>query len=270
MKTHYFCIAHKDVLFDLPEETKIICTGDFNLKSRYNIINSTKNLYNRYKILAGTSGNIFINELLTNVSDEDYVHIVAYRKFLSNRALYNENWQIELSKEIIKSREITIVEEIKKISTDFCFAHPLHSVSTLYHYNLFHNVQDFLRFIACAIDLKILIKENIVEFLNCPLLIPGGILIGKYPVATYREIVSKLELIINLFLQNHIVTDASERVIDQCCERLSSWLLIKHLESKFNKPFIKDGTLISWKSNFLIDRERLNFNEFFGYLHMTV
>ena len=56
-----------------------------DLCNEYNIINSSKKLYERYDLLKGLSATFFINELLQNVNENDYVHVLTYRKFTSQK-----------------------------------------------------------------------------------------------------------------------------------------------------------------------------------------
>jgi hypothetical protein len=217
------------------------------------------------------SGNIFINELLKDINNDDFVTIFSYRKFLSKKIISKMAWENIVSKTNILNKNIKTIEEIENINSDYYFCHPFQTFSPISFYSRVHATQDYLRFLSCAMDLNFINKQEINEYLNYSILIPGGTLFGKFPVGVYKEIMNKLELIIDLFLQMHDVADTDLfwrcRAFDGCCERFSSWLLIKHLEKKYSKSFIKNGSYFSWQPNLLIDQNCLNFNEFFAYLY---
>jgi len=268
--THLFCIAHTDPLFNLPPNTKIICTGDYKKENKFNICHSKKSLLNKYKYTYGFAGTLFINEIIQNFNDDDYIVLMAYRKFISKKAYKPPDWQIYLNK---KEIDVISLEEINKNiinqNQSYCFSHPQYIYSTIYQYNNSHIIQDFLRFIASAIDVNILNKNDFFDFIMYPLIIPGGVEIGKYPVNVYKDIVNKLEIVVDHFLNNSKLSnyndDYQARAVAFCIERLSSWLLIQHLQRKFNKSFIKKEIQLKSNNN-LIDKDCLNFNEYIGYL----
>lgn len=271
MKNHLFCIAHKDILFDkLPEGTKLICTGKYKSESLYNIIHSRKKLYHKYEFLAGTAGSFYINELLEDVDGNDTVTVFLYRKFVSQN-LYGPLScpQTDISNSDIK-KNIDLEKELNSIGVDYLFPHPIYTQSTLWFYDRFHLIQDFLRFTACAVDVGVLRSSEVVDFYNFNMMIPGGAEVGKFPVSVYRELVTKLEMTTNLYLDTHDgITDMTgnqSRALSQCCERLGSWLLIKHLETKFAKPFLKQEGYFRFE-NSMVNKDDLNFNEFIGCLH---
>lgn len=250
-----FCIAHKKIVIPLTDEIKIIWLCEKFYEENYNVNTSTKNIYfisdisddfdSWHNFLGGSSG-AFAAEKIINESINldkgwhytDKISIIQYRKFISPVPMGAPS-NVYPGMYIIhpdKINNINICNLQREVKNDFLLSQPVNIGGTYANYSACHYPSDLLRYLAIAIELNIISKQDSIEFITFPILIPGGIEFGIYPIPVFIEVIGKLRLVCMEFLKNHrpvSMKPEQRRALAFCNERLGSYLLFKHLQEKY-------------------------------------
>ena len=94
-------------------------------------------------------------------------------------------------------------------------------------------------YVSLAIGLKILSNEEAVQFLNCPILFPGGAEVGTFPTSWVCATLNQLEHIGREFVvrsKPRLLTYDSYQVraVGFLSERLGSFLLLAELARRYD------------------------------------
>lgn len=239
---HIFCVAHKEITYQLPENTTIIWTGsgpvqcDQPLKS-YRLLDISHELEFYYPYLSGSAGSFAILELFLNKKldisiDDDCITVLQYRKFLHPRAL-GEPSSTYAGMRIIRSTDNIKPAPFKDVELPALLISRPKPIGNIYRqYYHSHKAPDILKYTATAIELGVLTPEDSFNFLNFDIIIPGGAEFGTYPAYLFLKIMSKLEDICIQFIKNYQLTDLGlyqRRALAFCNERMGSYLLMKYL-----------------------------------------
>jgi hypothetical protein len=108
-----------------------------------------------------------------------------------------------------------------------------------------HPLQEYLRFIALAIDLAIIDGNDAVRLLSATHLITAAS-VGTFPVEPWIEQMKKLEdlTLAYLALNSKKYEGFNRRIIAFCLERLHSYLLMKVIDNNINNTNITGYQLV--------------------------
>lgn len=265
---HSFCVSHKPLMFHPPLGTQILYLGSeaklyVGQNPEYassHISDFYADLDAHHNFLTGCSGTFAIARLFESgqipYSNEDSIYISQYRKFmlldaLGKPAIGYPAMQLVLPSELNGIGDI-IVDNISRCPQGFMLTKPMELQNLFYHYAVGHKPADLLRYVAIALNTGILQPAELLDFLNRPIIIPGGAQFGLYPIDVFLSISKQLEAISLEFLRLHAPSDLSvyqRRAVSFCNERMGSYLLEKQIRQNFN------GELP---------------NEFFGFMHTII
>ena len=276
-ETHYFCICHVEHMFVPPQETQFIYTGNFRRDRDGHLVTSKTGLDERYPLLAGTAGSFLIAERLLESGASGYVVPFQYRKFVAMQPLgvFSPSYHGMVMVTGSVDHRPDFAEEIRAVRTEYCFPQPVVIGEIARQYAAGHLIEDFLRFSALAVEIGVLPRSEVADFFNYPILIPGGIELGRFPVPVYLDIVSRMRMVCEAFMTRHHPAAQEHayqgRALSFCCERLGSWLLIRHLEDATNVAFVDDHNrqVLSKIGNIPLGEYRgiFPYHEMFGYMH---
>ena len=188
--------------------------------------------------LSGLSGSFAVNEYLhrNSITDGRIVNI-NWRRFLTTRELGVEARNYP-GMRILRPTELddsTVEQEIALCQTDLLMPKPVQVGDLLSQYYNCHPLQDFLRFIAIALDKEVLKKEDVYDLFHGKIVIPGALEFGLYPVKVYMELVKQLKSIAFEFVSKCPPTcldPYQRRAVAFSSERLGTFLLKKELDKR--------------------------------------
>ncbi|MBP8285360.1 MAG: hypothetical protein KAX57_00820 [Rhodoferax sp.] len=239
-----YCISHKPLMFRNNSQLRHILLGDELLpkkeqflpsESIHHISEIAQDLDYLHCMLAGSSGTFAIARLLRGTHDEwdetTSVVINQYRKFMAKDTLGMKsiNYPGMVMVPVDKAIDIDVFEIQANIKTPFLLPSPIVVGNTYNQYCTAHRGQDFLRYIAIAIDLGIIDHKQAGQIFNSEMMIPGGVEFGIYPVAIFLDVVEKLEKICLEFAKNNLPSSLDRyqrRALAFCNERMGSYLLL--------------------------------------------
>lgn len=239
---HTFCISHKKIQIPLSKDINIIWLGsderyEENAENFY-ISKISDEFHAWHNFLGGSSGTFAIEKIISENekywNPEDKISIIQYRKFISKKPLGKPS-KVYVGMQIISQLDalkINISDVQEPLESDFLLSQPINIKSTYTNYSSCHFPSDLLRYIAIAIDTNVISKSESVDFINFPLLIPGGSEFGIYPISVFMDITRKLKLVCLEYLKYHhpaSLKGEQRRALAFCNERLGSYLLLKHL-----------------------------------------
>jgi hypothetical protein len=247
-KIIYACLTHVDLICNFPSYVKTIHMGISQKVGQLNLKNLSPEWDLYHSIIGGTAGSFALKYLLLN-STEDYTHvgICQYRKFLTHKkiGLQAANYQVM---DVVRNDKINLhdLENILlPLHSDFMVSKPgLFNINNtnygyLYQYKDVHFVEDFLRFTAIAVEEGALDKNEVCNFFDEKIFIPGGIEMGVMPKEFWLKNISMLEIIVRRCINEYPYRreGSQARTWSFCCERLGSYFLLKEFRSKEIKQF---------------------------------
>ena len=239
-----YCISHKNLMFKNHIDLKHVLLGDELInqraafspsKSVHHVSEFARDLDFLHCMLAGSSGTFAIARLLRGTHDEwdetTSVAINQYRKFMSKEVwgAPSSNYPGMIMVPLNEATTLDVFDIQSRIATPFLMPAPIVVGNTYSQYCTAHRGQDFLRYIAIAIELEIIEHNQALEIFNSQLMIPGGIEFGIYPVAIFLDIIEKLERICLEFSKQHLPSSLDRyqrRALAFCNERMGSYLLL--------------------------------------------
>ena len=255
-----FCVAHKALEFDLPEDATVIWLGNDTPATRNcdNILVASEyapDIHIKHEYLGGAAGSFIAEKFLienpTTWKQTDLVSIIQYRKFISpipvGRPARNYHGMYLFNE--VEANIIDIDAMQYQMEGDFLISTPAGVGGVLAQYSQWHSGPDLLRYIAFALEFEIINRDDLLDFFSGAFIIPGGIEFGIFPIPIYLDVIAKLRRICFEFLKIHKPASNDpyqQRALAFCNERLGGYLLIKQLKS------IYPGEI---------------FDRFFGYMH---
>ena len=242
-----FCITHLPVIkIDLDCSATVVWLGPAGQKPQIDnpildVHQASPDLMAWHPFLTGTSGTFairrFLHEQQQEFSDFDLITLTQYRKFVSRRQFGISAKNYPGLQIINENNQIPMYEEwFTKPEKYFLISQPIQIGSTLWQYSKAHQAPDLLRYLAIAVELEFITTQECQDLINHPVLIPGGIEFGTFPINIYLTLTEQLETICLSFLENHrpVKLDAYQRrALSFCNERLGSYLLQKLLHEIF-------------------------------------
>lgn len=249
-----FCVAHKALELPLPDDVPVIWLGSAPVQTHgkhvvYHGSEISEEFDAWHAFLGGSSGSFVIEKILRDGliewNPDDRISIIQYRKFMAitpngvNAKNYPGMHLVSPSEAI--KLDLHAIQDA--VVTPYLVPQPFKLGSLYEQYGLSHHISDLLRYMAVAVDLKIISGKESYEFLNLQYLIPGGIEFGIYPIGFFMDTISSLRTVSMRFLHAHKPTSMNpyqRRAVSFCNERLGSYLLQKELVNIYGNEIPKE------------------------------
>jgi hypothetical protein len=241
----YGCMTHVPMWVEFPPFVSTIHLGRAQGDGALNLRDLAPEWEPHHPVLGGTAGSFALkNHLLKHRPDATRVGLCQYRKFVSREritALPDEHY-----------RSMDLVPKVLLTAGRFdAWLHPgarqflvgaptswgqhwkrSRRLNYLAQYASAHHVEDLLRFAAIAVELKVLDKDEVRAFFDEDTFVPGGIELGVFPVSFWLPAMAALESVVRECVHRYpAVRDGYQtRSWAFCCERLGSYLLLRHLK----------------------------------------
>lgn len=249
-----FCIAHQpNITVDLDPSATIVWLGAAgqapqNHHPVLDVHQAYPDLMAWHPFLTGASGAFAIRRFLRDqrheFSDFDLITLTQYRKFISSQAFGRYSNSYPTMRFINQSAEVPSFSTwFAEPDHYFCVASPRDIGNTFLQYAYVHQAPDFLRYLATAVELEVITAEDCFSLINYPMIIPGGIELGTYPINIFLALTEQLEAVCLHFLEHHrpVKLDAYQRrALAFCNERLGSFMLQKTLHGIFGNAIPQD------------------------------
>lgn len=240
-----FIVCHKDLpSFPPPEGSKIIWLNSkppldnrgMDVIAGYDFFSEPEELHAK---LSGSLGTIAIAKFVSEEAAKPRsITIWQYRKFLTRQRIGTPNPEYPgMNTATSEETEITRPEDPAFFLENFFLPRPLNLQNISHHYARFHNIVDFLRYTASAIETTALTQAEALQFFNSGTFVPGGIELGTYPTDWWLDAFVRLVAPSFEFAKRYQPFQAEDpvqkRAISFCQERLGSYLLIKRLSELY-------------------------------------
>lgn len=249
-----FCITHQPTItIDLDRSATVVWLGPAGQAPQIghpvlDVHQAHPDLMAWHPFLTGTSGTFAIRRFLRDqqreFSDFDMITLTQYRKFISKHAFGSttESFPGMLlinEKDQVPGYSAWFHEPAKY----FCIVSPRNIGNTFEQYAHVHQAPDFLRYLATAVEMEVITAKECFELINNPIIIPGGIEFGTFPINIFLTLTEQLEAVCLHFMERHrpVKLDAyHRRALSFCNERLGSYLLQKVLHEIFDNTIPQD------------------------------
>lgn len=247
-KTHVFCIGHNNITFNIPSAACLIRTSrgfiaDDVHQNLVSLEDVSEELSFYYPSLGGTAGLLAIPDIFSILkipySKDDRVMIFQQAKIVTPKPVgwASQSYPGMQTLTPILAAGLNIDAVVSAVSHDYLFPQPVgQRQGTLGFYAKVHHLPDYLRYFADAIEQEVLTSEEVVEMNNQKVLIPGGGLLGVFPLEYTLNNISLAKKVTFSFLKNFTPSPNDfyqNYAAGYCVERLCSYLLVKHLVSAF-------------------------------------
>lgn len=252
----YTCHTHVPLWVDFPSYVQPIFMGASQKDGcgQLNLRDLAPQWDEFHPVVGGSVASFaFKNYLLKHHPGVRKVGICQYRKFVSRNRLGTQatNFQVmdvvpshHLPQDILKDAMLPSDE-------DFLLCPPgrfvLNGVEYgyLYQYKDVEFVEDLLRFVAEAVELGVLHKNEVVPLFEEKVFFPGGIELGFFPADFWIPAITAIEEVTWACLKRFDTRREGShgRFWGYCGERLGSYLLLKQLRSKYGDT--------NWPARFL-------------------
>lgn len=244
-----FCLSHRPIEFNLPSKTRILWLSDetncqAENENTIHLSDVSDKLQSQHKFL-GASAGVFaildlINRNIIKVFDDDFINILQYRKFLLDFGIGTTAPHCSAMR-LPKTYELTNLnlDNFLKLHIDtikVCEALNINQ-TIIHNYASNHHLQDLLRYLAVAVEIQAIDKNEVSTFLNDTIFIPCGIELGIFKVSYFKILAQQLRNICDEFLKFNIPhgTDSYQRrALAFCNERFASYQFLKLIRSKPN------------------------------------
>lgn len=247
-KILYVCLTHIELFFNYPEFVKTIYMGKSQYSGRLNLEQLSPEWAKHHPVLGGTAGSFALKELIINSNDVySHVGICQYRKFLTREkiGLQASNYKVM---DIVNAEKLDVNRIggiMTPVKSDFLVSKPgLFSLNEknygyLYQYKDVHFIEDFLRFVAIAVEEGALNRGEICDFFDEKIFFPGGIELGVMPIKFWIKHITLLESVVRRCIEEHPYKREGfqSRIWAFCCERLGSYFLLKEFRSRQSDEF---------------------------------
>jgi hypothetical protein len=236
----YGCITHVPLWLPFPDYVTPIYLGDAQAPGQCNLRDLAPEWEPYHRILGGTVGSFALKNLVLR----DYPHaqrvgMCQYRKFVSRKRISGVPDPSYLGMDRVFMDDLppaVMAEVMHPADQSFvvCRPHPFdQNINVLAQYQRAHHVQDLLRFTAMAVELGVLEPHEAGVLFEQTVFFPGGVEFGIYPADFWVRSVTALESVVRACVQTYAYCrlDYQTRAWSFCCERLGSYLLLKHFRS---------------------------------------
>jgi predicted O-linked N-acetylglucosamine transferase (SPINDLY family) len=233
-----FCVTHVPLLVEYPADVKVLHLGSFQADGALNLRDLAPEWDVFHPLLGATAGSFAIRNYLREHPEYDHVAMCSYRKFMTAEQIGEpiRNFPQQHAISLKKIAQHDMRQLLDYTQHQFLISHPLYFpdwgiANIMQQYQQAHHIEDLLRFLAEAVSEQMLEPADVYELLSQNVLIPGGSEFGVYPTYFYLNAIDRLERITAAYLKKYrIIRDGYQvRAISFCCERVGSYLLLKHL-----------------------------------------
>jgi hypothetical protein len=240
----YVCFTHIELQFEYPSLIQTIYMGEAQNNERLNLRDLAPYWEKYHPLLGATAGAFAMKNLLSDPKNENITHIgiCQYRKFVSNQRIGIPalNYQVM---DIIKQEDTSPMDLINYIlpkKSNYLIGKPgLFNINNknygyLYQYKDVHFIEDMLRFTAIAVETGALDKNEVCDFFNEEIFLPGGIELGVMPKDFWIKHIKSLEEIVKRCVEEHDYkrTGFQSRSWAFCCERMGSFFLLREFRQQ--------------------------------------
>ncbi len=240
----FACLTHVPLWVNYPPFVEPIYMGQAQEKGKLNLRDLAPEWEPYHSTLGGIVGNFALkNYIEQNFPNTSTVGICQYRKFVSHTRISRIEAPSYRSMDIV-NKDILQQDILKKImlpnNEEFLISHPL--LFSLFwkkkkdyfeQFSKAHNIKDLLRFTSIAAELGIIDKFEVEFFFREVIFIPGGIELGVFPTEFWINGITAMENVIRECIRNNSKTHTyfQVRALSFCCERLGSYMLLKHFDA---------------------------------------
>lgn len=245
----YGCLTHVPLWIDFPAYVTPIYLGQAQGPGRLNLRDLAPEWEPYHPVLGGAAGIFALKNLVQQQTGARQVGICQYRKFVTRERIGvpSANYQVMdvLSRDKLGEQDLAQLM-LPDPQRPFLVGHPgtfaMNGVNYdyLYQYKDVHHVEDFLRFIAAAVELGVLSKQDVHPLFGETVFMPGGIELGFYPADFWVKGISELEQVVRFCVKRYPVPreGAQARSWAFCMERMGSYLMLKHMRTHgLKSPF---------------------------------
>jgi hypothetical protein len=236
----YVCFTHVPTFFDYPPFVQMLCLGDAQGPGKANLRDLAPEWEPFHPQLGATVGAFALkNYIVENGLQVRQVGICQYRKFVSAKQVSsvpvsNYTSMDAVSRKMIE--ETALADVMLPGDRDIVLARlGVVNGGYLNQYKDAHLVEDFLRFTSEAVELGVLSRGDVVPFFNSDAFMPGGIELGVFPTEFWVPAMTAIEAVIRACLSRYPYKREGHqaRVWSFCAERLGSFLLLRHICSRY-------------------------------------
>jgi len=234
-----FCVSHAKPLLPNDWYDYCISLGDYQLESPTNVRQLDRFWYESRPIAYGAAGTHVLPIVIEKfASSASHIEILSYRKRVIPTPEGVESTSFPTMQELTRQQLLAkgeLFASVPPAGLEFLLAQPLSfEESVIGQYAACHYREDILDYAAIAVELGVLGKGAVGEFLEAKHFIPGGAELGVYPKSWSMHSLAAIERVSREFLVRHgsrIETYGHYqiRAVQFLSERLGSYLLIRQL-----------------------------------------
>ena len=238
----YGCLTHVALPVEFPPFVEPIRLGAAQADGALNLRDLAPEWEPHHPILGSLAG-IFAmkNHVLAHHPDADRIGLCQYRKFVSKRRISRAVAPSYKAMDLVTPQALSreLLDDVMRPDADWLLARPFllsnwrkHS-DTLEQYSRVHQPQDLLRFVAEAVEQKLLDPPEVTSFLGEEVMLPGGLELGVFPATFWIPTVTAIENVVRACVERYrVVREGYDaRAWAFCTERLGSYLLLRHLRA---------------------------------------
>lgn len=236
----YACLTHVPLWIEFPPYVTPLYMGQAQGEGKLNLRDLAPEWEPHHAVLGGCVGSFALKNLvLKQYPDATRVGVCQYRKFISRERI---SGVVEPSYPVMDMiyKERLAGDVFARVldpgDQPLLISRPLplpKGATVLTQYKGAHHVEDLLRFVALAVELGVLDKDDVAPFFDATVFFPGGIELGVYPATFWLQHITGIESVVRACVQTHPQPRSGyqTRAWAFCAERLGSYLLLKHLRS---------------------------------------
>ena len=240
----YACITHVPLPVEYPAFVKTIYLGEAQAPGRLNLRDLAPRWVPYHDMIGGLVGSFALrNYILAHQPETCQVGLCHYRKFVTRYQVGRRGADDHAVMDVITRQGVTesaLADCMLPEDHQFLLVKPANLTlngaiqSYLAGYTNAHHVEDFLRFIAVAVELGVLDKHEVIPLFAETVFMVGGVELGVFPADFWLPTIGLLEEVTWACVQQHHTRRegaGQARLWGYCMERLSSYLLLKQLRT---------------------------------------
>ncbi|SDF90471.1 hypothetical protein [Paraburkholderia phenazinium] len=236
----YVCMTHVPLPYDYPSFVSPLYLGDAQGPGKANLRDIAPEWLPYHPRLGAVAGSFALkNYIVQNQLQIKQIGICQYRKFISTRRVTETiapNYPVMdmVTPEALERADLAQV--MAPAGRDFLFGQLCRLQGGYFNqYRDSHVAEDFLLFTAVTIELGVLGRHEVMPFFNEEIFVPGGIECGVFPTDFWVSAISSIEAVVRTCFERYSVKREGyqARAWAFCAERLGSYLLLRHLVSKY-------------------------------------
>lgn len=268
---HYFCIGHTKSSWSLPNQAIYVRTmkgfvGNDIHSDVIDIGDLSDELSFYYPFLGGTAGAFAILDIVRDgkryCQPDDRIMIFQQAKLVVSKKI---GW---VSRNYPGMRLLNTINsvgvDIARVAGDenFLIPEPFRIKGGLMRqYAQHHYLPDFLKYLAVAIEEGVLNPKQVVDLCSSEIFIPGGGILGVFPIGYYLKTVELIKSVTYSYLNKNkpgLKSPYQRIAAAYSAERLGSYLLMEHFSSTFGgiprkcigtMVAVSDGEYVGGSSN---------------------